>query len=126
MCDWQLRIYSSQLGLIAEKIIHFSLYFSPLQVSQRKQIFRYYLGLTGALSVLLCRMVHIYFTKLVLLAHTCDGKHLTAATANESKPQGNSRGRFKSGIFNLDKRLTFSYIPLLPSCFNCMNEGHLK
>lgn len=27
---------------------------------------------------------------------------------------------------DLTKDLSFSYIPVLPSCFNCMNEGHLK
>lgn len=27
---------------------------------------------------------------------------------------------------DLTKDLSFSYIPALPSCFNCMNEGHLK
>lgn len=27
---------------------------------------------------------------------------------------------------DLTKDLSFSYIPTLPSCFNCMNEGHLK
>lgn len=68
-------------------------------------------------------------THLVLWAHTCQGEHLlhtAAATANESEPQGNSRGHFKSGIFRLDKGLKFSYIPALPSCFNRMNEGHLE
>lgn len=63
----------------------------------------------------------------MLPAHTCRAEHLPrAAAANESKPLGNSRGHFKSGIFRLDKGLKFSYIPALPSCFNCMNEGHLK
>lgn len=27
---------------------------------------------------------------------------------------------------DLTKDLSFSYIPLLPSCFSCMNKGHLK
>lgn len=59
----------------------------------------------------LCRVAHIYFKQLALLAHTCYGEHLpraaAAAAANESKPPGNSRGHFKSGIFRLDKGLKF-------------------
>lgn len=27
---------------------------------------------------------------------------------------------------DLTKDLSFSYIPALPSCFSCMNKGHLK
>lgn len=27
---------------------------------------------------------------------------------------------------DLTKDLSFLYIPALPSCFNCMNEGHLE
>lgn len=72
---------------------------------------------------------HLFYAVGTFGSHTCNGEHLVqsaAAATNESKPWGNSRGHFKSGIFRLDKGLRFSYIPALPSCFNCMNEGHLK
>lgn len=74
---------------------------------------------------------HIYFKQfsLILVAHTCYSECLeraAAGAANESKPPGNCRGHFKSGISRLDKGLKFLYIPVLPSCFNCMNKGHLE
>lgn len=56
-----------------------------------------------------CRIAHVYFKQLALVAYTCYREHLlqAAAAANENKPRGNCRGHFKSGIFRLDKRLKF-------------------
>lgn len=121
---WQaidcMRIYSSLQKLISGSVLQVKLMAFLLRfqstLGQREGT---YCGYYGVLilewvknpSGPLCRIVHIYFKQLAVLAHTFYGKHLlqaaAAAAANESEPPGNSRGHFKSGIFRLDKGLKF-------------------
>lgn len=79
------------------------------------------------MSVSLCRIAHIYFKEHFWL---------TPAMANiycelqqqlmRANPGGTVEVILNLVFSDLTKDLSFSYIPALPSCFNCMNEGHLK
>lgn len=63
-------------------------------------------------------------------------KASTPATANiyrqpqqqlmRAKPRGTVEVILNLVFPGLTKDLSFSYIPALPSCFSCMNKGHLK
>lgn len=69
--------------------------------------------------------------------HLFSNSWLTPAMANiyhglqrqqlmRANPGGTVEVTLNLVFSDLTKVLSFSYIPALPSCFNCMNEGHLK
>lgn len=120
---WQaidcVRIYLGLRRLTAARYI-------LLMFKQQKEA-GYWVLIAGRLKSPEC---FLYFYAVGALGSHLPRRTFTASCKRpqlmRANPSGNSRGHFKSGIFRLDKGLKFLYIPALPSCFNGMNEGHLK